>query len=555
MIGKNINNKIAVCYIYNKGNKFFWDNIDYSFKNFSEVFIINISDEEFKTTRKNLKIYNVEKENFYTFLGNFFLTKKLNSSHIIFLESNEKLIIDNKIDLKDNDYNIKIKPKYNEVFEYSISPFLTFENRIFFIKKKNIRDKLLNLDLFYKEQLEIAKDIYVEKLEIDSDFELIKTKNINDHNSSREIFMKAVSSFYKDSIKSEDLFKSLIETEYKINSISLIIKLLIIKKDYQKINSFKENYIEYFDSHSYSYLGQMEYDLKNYNKSLRYLTKAVRLFDIEKKENNLNDSLVTNISDVTHKLYKYIGLCFYELKRFSSAEKYLKISLSCINNYFSPEIYLYFAKIRFNEEKYNEAYDIFVQIIKNEETPIKILKELKPSLINLLMFLPFKDEYIDILSKEFIDHRDDILRVADTYYMSNDFIHALELYILSVKRFGYDQKLLFKLGYISSMLKSFNEGIYYFEKFLENDPDNLDTLNNLGFLYLSIEDHEKAENTYLKILSLNAYSFEANLYLALIYTSLKNKIKAEEYIEKARTLNPISNELISLYKIMKKELA
>lgn len=556
---KILNKKIAICYIYHKGNSCFWDNIDIAFKNFSEVFVINISQEEFKTNRKNLKIYDVEEKDFYNFLGNLFLTKKFNSSHVLFLESNEKIVFNQNLDLSDIDYNVKIKPKYHEVFDYSVSPFVCFENRLFFLKRKNIKDYFTDLNLFFKKDLDLIDSsfIYIEKKEINIDFEVIKTQNLVQDNNINN-FSKAYSLFYKDSLKSEFLFNKVLSSdslEYQKNSFSLLIKLLLIKQEYEKITSLYNKYPEFFDSNSYFYLGQLNFEQKNYVQALRYFSKSVKEYKKEQEIIFNSEKIVYNLSDITHKLYKYIGFCFYELQRYKSSEKYFNLSLNCINNYFSPEVNLYLARIKFNDDNHDDAYNSFIEIINNKETPKKILKELKQPLINLLMFLPYKDEFNEILSKDFIDHQDDILRVADTYYMNGDFINALQLYILAVKRFGYDQRLLFKLGYISSMLKSLEQACYYFEKFLENDPDNLDALNNLGFLYLNMEKSELAEKIYSKILSLNSYSFEANLYLAIIYMSQKNKEKAEIFIEKARTLNPASNEIISLYKIFKKELA
>lgn len=557
---KAVNKKLAVCYIYHQGTTSFWDNIDSAFKYFHDVFIINISQEEFKTNRKNLKIYNVEEKDFYSFLGNFFLTKKLSNTHVLFLESNEKIILNSTLDLEDNDYNIKVIPKYHELHEYSISPFLTFENRIFNLKRKNLKETFSNLDLYLKKQIPLISEnvIYIEKKEIDSDFEILKSANLKEKNN-RSKFFTACAYFYKDSILSENLFNEIINSdseEYKNNSLSLLTKLFIIKQDYKKITELAESHQNYSDSNYYFYLGLMAFENKNYKEALKILSQAVRKSKSENSyETNyfLDNKLVYNISDITHKLYKYIGFCFYELTRYISAEKYLNISLNCIDNYYSPEIKLYLGRIQFNQENHEKAFEIFNEIINNQETSKRVLKELKQPLINLMMFLRYREEFQEILSKDFIDNQDDILRVADTYYMNGDFINALQLYILSVKRFGYDQKLLFKLGYISSMLKSMEQAAYYFEKFLEKEPDNLDALNNLGFLYLNMEKADFAERIYLRIISLNNYSFEANLYLAIIYMSKNIKDKAENYLEKARMLNPVSNEVISLYKIFKKE--
>ena len=85
------------------------------------------------------------------------------------------------------------------------------------------------------------------------------------------------------------------------------------------------------------------------------------------------------------------------------------------------------------------------------------------------------------------------------------------------------------------------------------NEDDLDAMNNLSFLYLNLDRIDQAEKTCKNILKLNNYSYEANLHLAIIYMSQRQRKKAQEHLENAKTLNPLSPEIISLYKIFKTE--
>lgn len=553
-------NKISICYIYQKSNPNFWENIDYSFKHFSDVFIVNISSETLATNRKNLKIVDVEKDNFYSYINKLFLTKK-SSSHIIFLEANEKVVFDENVTLsEDNDYNIKIKPSNYEIYDYSVSPFTSFENRVFSLKRRNTKDFFEAFDFFTKGNIPVInQDIaYILKDDFSNDFEILKSDNLTEK-SNRSNFFKATSYFYRDSILSDKLYRSVLASEdkaFKSNSLSLLMKLLLRKEEYEKVLNLYQSFPELIDSNSSFYLGTIYFKQKNYAQALKYFHNSIKLAKIENSKDSeyfINEKVVYNHSDITYKLYKSIAMLFYEIGRLKNSEKYFNIALEFLKDKSSQEIKLYIGRIRFNEDKYEEAYEIFSEIIKDKSTSPKILKELKQPLINLMMYLNYRDNFHEILTLDFIDHQDDILRVADTYYMNGDYINALQLYITSVKKFGYDQKLLFKLGYISSMLRSLDQACYYFEKYLEKDPDDLTALTNLAFIYLSMEKSDLAEKSYLKIISLNSYSYEANLYLAIIYMSKGEKDKAETYINKARTLNPTSTEIINLYKIFKKE--
>ncbi len=556
--------KVAVCYIYQKGHSSFWENIDHTFKHFTDIFVINLSQEEFKTNRKNLKVVDVKENEFHNFIGNFFLGKKNLFSHVVLLESSEKILINSKLEFsEDESYNINIVPEKQEIYDYSISPFINFENRIFSLKKRNLKSLLSNFDLYLKSDIQtVNKDIaYIVKGDFNSDFEKLKLKNI-DNNSIEIKFFRAVSNFYLDTNLSYNLFIEILEDDtteekYKFNSYCLLLKLFLMKEEYLKVEKLFKKY-GFIDSNSSYYIGQYYLNKNDYKKALSYFNHSIKLKKIEDKkdvEYFINQKLVYNLSDITFKLYKSLGTFFYDLKRYKSAEKYFNIAIEFLKDQYSPEVSLYLARIKFNAEDYEETFKLFNQIINNADTPKKILKDLKQPLINLMLFLSYREEFNDILAKPFIDHQDDILRVADTYYMNGDFINALQLYILAVKRFGFDQKQLFKLGYISSMLRSLDQACYYFEKFLEKDPDNLTALNNLAFIYLSLENGELAEKYYMKIVALNNYSYEANLYLAIIYMSRNEKEKAENFLEKAKILNPTSLEVINLYKIFKKEFA
>ena len=105
------------------------------------------------------------------------------------------------------------------------------------------------------------------------------------------------------------------------------------------------------------------------------------------------------------------------------------------------------------------------------------------------------------------------------------------------------------LGYINrNSNKSIAES--HFLKAIELDAKFKDAYNNLGVLYVSINNSKKAEKYFLKLLELDAKHIEAYNNLGLIYMNT-NKNKAIQYFQKSIELNPtnakIYNSLGILY--------
>jgi tetratricopeptide (TPR) repeat protein len=79
-----------------------------------------------------------------------------------------------------------------------------------------------------------------------------------------------------------------------------------------------------------------------------------------------------------------------------------------------------------------------------------------------------------------------------------------------------------------------------FEKAFALAPYNMHVINNLASCYESLGDHRKAEQFYLKALSISSGFEEARLNLSAVYYNTNQFIKAYETIEKCdiHTSNP-----------------
>ncbi len=611
MSSKNKGKSLVLGYFYKKPDPFFWSDLLSVKDFFQDIVIFNCSGEEVNTdipevTPGNtgplfseipkIKIVNFEEQNFQIIISEYFLnefskvakevmtetpatnklfgippafassytekSKKIKPDFLLLLEDNEKLIIKGTQEqitskLKESNYfALRVEPSEAEIFDYEVEPFTTTEVRLFSLKAKDNKDFLSKGDFYYQQNIPLISEniLTIKKRKTDPDFEALKASAIEKEGAgTRENFFSGLGYFYKDSRIAEENFLKVLNDEnenniYRSMALNMLLKLIIRRTEYYNVLNLADTYLEIGKETPFFWLyrGIAYSETGMFRKALSSLHKSLKLKD--------NKPIIYNKSDLTWKIYKYLGELFFKIRRFNYAEKFLLLANQSLSERKSPEVFFLLGRLNFYKQEYNKSFTFFSQMFNQEYIPLRLLREAKSVFLNLLLFNTFEQDATDILAKEYFDKPEEILRVADTYYMNDNFEQALKLYLLSVKKFGVDSSLLFKLGFICSKLRILDQASYYFEMYLSKEPDDLDALSNLAFIYLNLEKLEEAEKMYLKVLKLNNFSFEATLHLSIIHISLKNKAKAQMYLEKAKTLNPASQEVIQLYKIFKTEL-
>jgi len=555
MLLSNKDKSFAVAYIYKNGNLNFLNDIVNIKANIDKIFIANFSEEEILIKDKDIKILKVNSESIKTLVQ---LVKKYNVDYLLILQENEKLIINDSLkNIFDNlddeifSYGIQIKPLNYEYLDFHEEQFTTIEARLLNIRTKFLNDFYKTGDIFYKSELKVidSENLFIYQENINSEIEILKTNDLlNLENCrSREFLFLGNSYFYKNSEIAEEYYKKALNTsdenfEYKEIAFSMLLKLLLKKLDFSKIENLLLNYqnLEIRNPLYWFYLGNYYLETNKILDSLKSFHKALKY-----KE---NIPFIYNNSDINKKLFYKLGQIFFNKKYFLHAEKYFTLAYDSMPLEKYPNLYLNLSKTKFNLENYDDAFKILKNIFYLEKVEEKILQDAKYLILNLLLFTDFKDEFIEILSKAIFD-KQNITKIADSLFMTKSYENALNIYLLIAKKFETDKELLFKIGYICSILRQLEMASIYFKKYLELDKENLDALNNLAFIYLNLDKLDFAEELYLKILEINNFSFEANLYLAMIYITQEKKDRALVYLNRAKTLNPLSPEIIKLYQI------
>jgi hypothetical protein len=83
----------------------------------------------------------------------------------------------------------------------------------------------------------------------------------------------------------------------------------------------------------------------------------------------------------------------------------------------------------------------------------------------------------------------------------------------------------------------------YFSSLLENDSTNAEILNNLGVIYHTQENIDRAEDFFLKTLAIKEDYLDASLNLASLYQNTKRWEEAAIQLEKCISMAPMDIEL------------
>ena len=95
------------------------------------------------------------------------------------------------------------------------------------------------------------------------------------------------------------------------------------------------------------------------------------------------------------------------------------------------------------------------------------------------------------------------------------FSKALKVFIKLKEQKNFDNKVLFYLGLTHFELNDFTKSVFYYEKFLEKEPNSINTLINLAIVKQTIGDLNSAKQIYHKIIQINKFNLRAyyGLYL------------------------------------------
>lgn len=97
--------------------------------------------------------------------------------------------------------------------------------------------------------------------------------------------------------------------------------------------------------------------------------------------------------------------------------------------------------------------------------------------------------------------------------------------------------LLFFIGLAYRQLLNYNDAIAYFDKVIQLEENQLDTLVELGLCYGSVENYDQAIEYFKAALDIGGENNEVLCNLAMVYMESGNLIEAKECLDKSLALN------------------
>lgn len=297
----------------------------------------------------------------------------------------------------------------------------------------------------------------------------------------------------------------------------------------------------------YSFLGKLNLDNNNYQQALDYYKQALELNRSE-VSNYLNVAEVHKQMDNTEgaieaykegakvypDLFEKIAEVYFEVGDYINAEKYIRKAMVAF-----PDNHLYLRYLGFiyqNQMKYDEAESTFqeamglappdeaeyyINLMGNLYAMKQDYKKARKYYEESLKMNPGEDIYLEnlILILKMDGIQDEAVKILKTAVADQpDWVMAL-------KELG---NLLIEKG-------DYHQGIQYFEKIVDIDPEYNSAYNSLASAYLAMNRIDDAIEAYIE-----GANYDADLYerAARLYFNRGDLENAEKYIRKAVEADP-----------------
>jgi len=234
----------------------------------------------------------------------------------------------------------------------------------------------------------------------------------------------------------------------------------------------------------------------------------------------LNSAIMTynkilELDDSITAVYNYIGLCYFELIDYDSAEKYFLLSIEKFNDEFKSQ----------HEVYYNLAFTLQSQN-KNEEA----------------------EKYYKISMNLNKDYRFTYKNYAYLLFQEKRYKEALEMFE-RYNSFGEEAEVYNNIGIINEELGNKAKAVKSYEKSIEVDERYALAYNNLGVLYLNDKKYNDASKLFDDAIKFDSSLVDAYNNLASVFVLDKKYNAAISLYTKALKVSP--NHLIILINFAK----
>lgn len=433
----------------------------------------------------------------------------------------DDLAIKNRISILENQFKTRKDPAlllelcllYDKLDQF-VDSFKNFqilvENYPFFIKGKFFYTFFL-IKWGRKEKVfNIIEDYFITKFF----YNVPKAYYVNDVDISKfsYIFDKALENI-------ELILKNNIEP------YNLVLKgwILFVKK-LNYIEFFEELLSKYKDNQNIIYLfSLLSIDNSDYSRAVLLLKKLM------------------DINPVFDMTYLLLGYIYLNQNLFSNAISYLKKASEL--NPKSSIAHLLLGKHLILLDKLEDAIEILYkardlepnnpEIYYNLAIAFKKQFDLDKALKLLKNCLDFNYNVTEILKE-----------MADIYIIKGDYKEAQKI-LEEILNYSIieEPEILEKLAIVNERLNKLDSALYYIDKALKIEPDNIAFINLAALLSFRKGDIDYSYSLFRKLLSKEYKNFDVYYYLGIIELIRLRFTLAKDYFEKALEINPNKNEI------------
>ncbi|MGB9638603.1 MAG: HD domain-containing phosphohydrolase [bacterium] len=310
-----------------------------------------------------------------------------------------------------------------------------------------------------------------------------------------------------------------------IEPYNLILKgWILYAKNLNYINFFEDLISKYKDNQNIVYLfSLLSIDALDYSRAIILLKKLI------------------DLNPVFDMSYLLLGYVYLNQNLFSNAINYLKKASEL--NPKSSLAHLLLGKYLIILDKFDDAIEVLYKA-----------RDLEPNNPEIYYYLAlaFKKQYefdksLKLL-KNCIDFNYNITEVlkemADIYVLKGDYKEAKKI-LEEILNYSIieEPEVLEKLALVNERLNNLDSAIYYIDKALRIEPDNISFINLAALLAFKKGDIEYSYSLFKKLLSKEHINFDVYYYLGIIELSRFRFSLAKDYFEKALEMNPNKNEI------------
>lgn len=197
---------------------------------------------------------------------------------------------------------------------------------------------------------------------------------------------------------------------------------------------------------------------------------------------------------------------------------------------------------------------------KNYEESIKYYKScLKTDTANKFSIMGLMNCYRDLKMLNMVIHIAEeyrhitmsdasiLSRVADAHRKLKNFKESEVYYMSALQINPTDQYVIVGIGHLYFACQRYVDAIFWWEKLVSNQPDNIKILTEIGNSYRKIKDYDKAIEYYTRAQNLEDRNFFALYGLAECFRGKKNFQEAIIYWEKILSFDSNNKLIINRY--------